>query len=110
MSTNFIRKGEVLDYTATGEDIYTGSLVIMGSIAGIAKTDIAIGETGAVHITGVYRLPKASDTITQGTKVYWNNTNSTITTTKADNVLIGVAANNAISSDGSVQVLLNVDL
>ncbi len=110
MSTNFIEKGEVLNYTANGKNIFSGELVIIGSIAGIAKTDIAIGGTGAVHITGVYSLPKANDAITQGAKVYWNSINYHVTNIKADNVLIGVAANNAISSDNQVHVLLNIGL
>jgi predicted RecA/RadA family phage recombinase len=110
MSTNFIEKGEVLNYSATTKNISSGDLVIIGSIAGVAKTDIAIGETGAVHITGVYSLAKANDTITQGAKVYWNNINSNVTTNKLDSVLIGVAANNTISSDDFAQILLNIGL
>lgn len=110
MSTNFIEKGEVLNYTASGNDIISGQLVIIGSIAGVAKTDIAIGSMGAVHITGVYSLPKAADTITQGTKVYWSSVNYNVTTTKTDNHLIGIAANNATSSDGFIHVILNVGL
>jgi len=110
MSTNFIEKGEVLNYTATTKDIASGDLVIIGSIAGVAKTDIANGSMGAVHITGIYSLAKAVDTITQGTKVYWSSVNCNVTTSKADNALIGVAANNATSGDGFIHVLLNVCL
>ena len=110
MSTNFIEKGEVLNYTATSKDIASGELIIIGTIAGVAKTDIAIGTMGAVHITGVYSLPKAADSITQGAKVYWSSVNNQITTTKTDNVLIGVATNNTISGDGFANVLLNIGL
>ena len=84
--------------------------MIIGSIAGVAKTDIAVGEIGAVHITGVYNLPKAADAITQGSKVYWNATHKNVTINKADSVLIGVAANNTISGDGFANVLLNIGL
>ncbi len=110
MSTNFIEKGEVLNYAATTKDITSGELVIMGTIAGVAKTDIAIGETGAIHITGVYSLPKANEAITQGAKVYWSNVNQNVTTNKTESSLIGVAANNTISSDPYVHVLLNIGL
>lgn len=110
MSTNFIEKGEILNYTATAKDISSGELVIMNFIAGVAKTDIAIGETGAVHITGVYSLPKANEMITQGSKVYWSHVNLNVTPNKAEASLIGVAANNTITGDGYVQVLLNVGL
>jgi predicted RecA/RadA family phage recombinase len=109
MSTNFIEKGEVLSYTAN-KNISSGDLVIIGAISGVAKTDIAVGETGAIHITGVYSLPKSAEAITQGAKVYWSNANQNVTTNKADSVLIGVAANNTISSESQVHVLLNVGL
>lgn len=110
MSTNFIENGEVINYTATSKPIASGDLVIIGIIAGVAKTDIAIGETGAIHITGVYSLPKSAEAITQGAKVYWHAANKNVTTNKADSVLIGVAANNTISGDGFAHVLLNVGL
>ena len=109
MSTNFIEQGEVLNYTAT-KNISSGDLVIIGTIAGVAKTDIAIGEIGAVHITGVYSLAKSGEAITQGAKVYWHAKNNNVTTSKAENVPIGVAANNTISSESQVHVLLNVGL
>ncbi len=109
MSTNFIEKGEVLTYGAT-KNISSGDLVIIGTIAGVAKTDIAIGETGSVHITGVYSLAKANETITQGAKVYWSSKSNNVTTSKTENIAIGVAANNTISSESRVHVLLNVGL
>jgi predicted RecA/RadA family phage recombinase len=110
MSTNFIEKGEVLNYTATTKQIVSGDLVIIGAISGVAKTDIAVGETGAVHITGVYSLPKAAESITQGSKVYWHATNKNVTGNKTDSVLIGVAANNTISGDEFAHILLNIGL
>ena len=110
MSTNFIEKGEVLNYTTTTKDIASGELVIIGAIAGVAKTDITVGSMGAVHITGVYSLPKANEAITQGSKVYWSNVNQNVTNNKTDAILIGVAANNATSGDGFVHVLLNIGL
>lgn len=109
MSTNFIQKGEVLSYTAT-KNILSGDLVMIGAIAGVAKTDIAIGESGAVHITGIYSLPKAAEAIAQGARVYWSNVNHNVTANKTDATLIGVAANNTISSESQVHVLLNIGL
>lgn len=109
MSTNFIQKGEVLNITAT-KDIVSGELVIIGTIAGVAKTNISAGENGAVHITGVYSLPKANEAITQGAKVYWSNVNHNVTANKTEATMIGVAANNTISSESQVHVLLNIGI
>ena len=33
MATNFIQEGKALDYTASGSDITSGSLVVIGTIA-----------------------------------------------------------------------------
>lgn len=108
MAANFVREGKVLNYTPSGSNIISGALVIMGNIAGVAVTDIADGNTGAVYISGVFLLPKASGAITQGAKLYWDSTNSNVTTTASGNAIIGVAATAHVSSDTTVNVLLNV--
>jgi len=110
MASNYVQEGEALNYTPSGADVASGDLVIIGTIAGVAKTDIADGETGAVHICGVFSLPKASGAVTQGAKLYWSSTNSNVTTTASGNTLIGVAAAAAASGDASIPVLLNVGL
>lgn len=110
MATNYVQKGKALNYTPSGADVASGDLVIIGTIAGVAKTDIADGKTGAVHICGVFSLPKASGAVTQGAKLYWSSANSNVTTTASGNTLIGVAAAAAASGDASIPVLLNVGL
>nr|BDD46845.1 hypothetical protein 11 [bacterium] len=110
MAKNFVQEGKVLDYTASGSDISSGNLVIIGSIAGIAISDIADGETGAVRIAGVFSIPKAAVAVTQGAKLYWNTTNSNLTTTASGNTLVGVAAKAAASGDANVNLLLNIGL
>ena len=52
-----------------------GDFILLGAIGGIAQTDIADGKTGAVHISGVFSVAKASGTVNQGAKLYWNSTN-----------------------------------
>lgn len=110
MATNYVQEGKALNYTPSGADVASGDLVIIGTIAGVAKTDIADGKTGAVHICGVFSLAKASGAVTQGAKLYWSSANSNVTTTATGNTLIGVAAAAAASGDASIPVLLNVGL
>jgi len=74
------------------------------------KTDIADGKTGAVHVTGVFSVPKASGAINQGAKLYWSAANSNLTTTATGNTIVGVAASAAASGDSNVNILLNVGL
>lgn len=67
MATNYVQEGKTLNYTA-GADITSGQFVLIGTIGGVAKTDIVSGKTGAVHVCGVFSLPKASGAVTQGAK------------------------------------------
>lgn len=110
MATNFVQEGKTLNYTPSGADVASGDFVLIGVIGGVAKTDIADGKTGAVHISGVYSVAKASGAVTQGALLYWDSTNSVLTTTATSNTLVGVAAEAAASGDANVKILLNVGL
>lgn len=110
MATNYVQEGKTLDYTPSGADVASGDFVVIGTIGGVAKTTIADGKTGAVHISGVFSIAKASGAVTQGAKLYWNSTNSNLTTTASGNTLVGVAAEAAASGDATAKLLLNVGL
>ncbi len=61
MATNYIQAGNVLDFTNdTGVDISAGAIIVLGSLVGVAVSDIADGEVGAVAVEGVWRLPKVT--------------------------------------------------
>lgn len=107
MATNYICEGKVLQYTSDGNTIKSGDLVVIGTIAGIAHTNIDDGETGSVHIHGVYNVPKANDAIDLGAKLYWDAKKSVLTTTSTSNTLVGIAYSAAAEADTHVQLLLN---
>ena len=109
MAKNFVQEGKALNYTA-GADTLSGDFVLIGTIGGIAKTAIANGKVGAVHVTGIFNVAKATGAITQGAKLYWDNTNKVLTTTASGNTIVGVAAAAAASGDATVAILLNVGL
>jgi predicted RecA/RadA family phage recombinase len=81
MATNLI-KGSVhtTQYAnSSGATIASGTPVVMASTdakkcrVGVALVDIADGSTGAVAISGCWRLPKVSDAvIAQGESVNWD--------------------------------------
>lgn len=73
-TATYWQRGETLDYTnATEATIIAGSVIALGDHIGIAGTTIAAGETGSVHMTGVFKFPKtAAGAIAQGTAVYWD--------------------------------------
>ena len=53
------QRGEAIDFTnSTGEKIEANQIVTVGALIGIAGTDIADGETGTLHIEGVFEMPK----------------------------------------------------
>lgn len=104
---NFIQKGEVVNYTnSTGSDIDSGAVVVIGKLLGIAVTDIADTETGAVKLEGVYELAKTTSLIiTQGDEVFWNTSTKKVTKTVTDKPL-GTAFGSELTNATTVKVLL----
>lgn len=73
------QRGESLDYTNGGAaKIDANTIIDLGACIGIAGTDIAVGETGSLHVVGVFECPKSSSNkIELGTKVYFDGTGIT---------------------------------
>ena len=107
MTTKFVQPGEVIDYTA-GANIASGQVVLMGARIGVALKAIANGETGPVQVTGVFNTAKLSTAnMAQGALLYWDNTNSRLTTTASGNTLAGFAAAAAGATTTSVNIKIN---
>ncbi|MBF0401393.1 MAG: DUF2190 family protein [Magnetococcales bacterium] len=87
--------------------VSSGDGVLIGDLFGVASSAAAIGETVQLFVTGVVDLPKAAVSITQGAKVYWDDTAKNVTTTSAGNTLIGCAIVAAAVGDAIVQIRLN---
>ncbi|MBR2256549.1 MAG: DUF2190 family protein [Blautia sp.] len=109
---NYWQQGESLDYNnGSGAKIDANTILELGDVIGIAGTDIEDGETGSIHVKGVFELPKITGAINQGQKVYWYKSsvdaNSGITTTAGSNTPAGYAAQAALSADTKVLVNLN---
>ena len=72
MATNYSQPGEVIQHTAAA-DITSGSVVVIGTLLGVALSDIANGETGSVALKGVFTLPAASAAvISKGETLTWD--------------------------------------
>ena len=104
---NFIQKGDTITLSAPAGGVTSGGGVLVGSLFGIAAGDAAENDNVEVQTTGVFELPKATGAVTQGVKVYWDNTNGNVTTTVTGNTLIGAATIAAVSGDATVRVKLN---
>jgi predicted RecA/RadA family phage recombinase len=107
-TAQFIHDGNTLDYTPSA-NVSAGDVVVQGDLVGIAKLDIAAGALGALTVTGIFDVPKASGAgtaIAAGAKVYWNATNKQATTTATGNKYLGKSVRAAADADATVRVRL----
>lgn len=76
-----IQEGAVIDYTATAT-IANGDIVLIGSRCGVALDDAVSGDAISLALEGVYEVAAATaDAIAVGDSLYWDATNSVVTTT-----------------------------
>lgn len=96
-----------VDYTP-GSAVAAGDVIVSGDCCLIAHLDIAAGELGAVTIHGgVYSETKATgEAWAIGASVYWDATNSRLTTTLTGNTLFGRATAAALSADATGSAIL----
>lgn len=107
MKAIYVQPGNAIDYTPTA-DVAAGDVVVLGTIVGVASYDIAANTLGALNVTGVFDMPKASGAITAGAAVYWDASNKNITTTANSNTKAGVAVAGAATGDVVARVLINM--
>lgn len=70
---NAHQDGRVLDVVLDAV-VKSGGVVAKGKLFGIAVTDGAVGDLIAVHVEGVFRLPKLSTAVfEQGEAVNWSS-------------------------------------
>lgn len=107
MATNYQQQGDTLDHTPTAART-SGQVVVIGARIGVCLAAIAANATGPLAVQGVFVLPKLStDTVAQGALLYWDNTNSRLTTTASGNTLAGYAA--AAAGSGTTTVAININ-
>ena len=106
---NYWQRGETIDFlNDTNATIEANTVVVLGKRIGIAGTDIQANKAGTLHITGVYKFPKAaSKAVTAGALVYWDSAEQNITTTEDSNTLAGFAVEAAAAEDDTVTVKIN---
>lgn len=88
----FVQHGRTMSANAPYA-VVSGAAALLGSIVGVAQTDVANGVEGEWDLEGVFDLAKATGQAWSfGAKIYWDNTAKNFTTTSAGNTLAGVAA------------------
>lgn len=106
---NFVQSGENVSLPAPYA-VAAGGGALIGSLFGIAVTDVASGATGAFKTCGVFTLPKVSaQAWGQGALIYWDDTAKACTTSAAAgaNKLVGVATAPAANPSAIGTVRLN---
>ena len=105
---NFLQEGEVLSVIAP-QNVLSGDVVVVGSLAGIATTDALSGAAVSLATEGVFAITKtAGATFNPGDKVGWNHTTSAaVVAGTAATPLIGVAVLSSAGGDGTVKTIIN---
>jgi len=100
------QRGEALDYTnATDAVIPANTIVKIDSRIGVTGTDIAPGEVGSLHVSGVWEVEKTGAAeIAMGKTVYFDGTG--ITDAADGNTEAGYAAAPAAADDTTILVKL----
>lgn len=115
MKAAFWQRGDSIDYKNTAKTtIPANTVVAIGSRVGVAGGDIPPGEIGALHVCGVFEMPKADeDEIQIGTDVYSTGegiTKSADNGKTSDEKVVypsaGYAIETAAASDTKVKVRL----
>ena len=109
MTTKYVQPGNVIDYVNGGTARSAGQIILMGARIGVCLDAIAANATGAVQTLGVFTIAKLStdDMSTQGTAVYWDNTNNRVTLTSAGNTACGYVFKPAAASTTTVDISIN---
>lgn len=93
---NFVEPGESLTLTAPSGSpggVVSGTPVLIGSLVAIPMETAAAGERFAAQVKGVYKGSKvATETWTEGLKIYYDNGPGLFTSTAGSNTLVGVAS------------------
>lgn len=111
----YVQRGETLDYkNETSKKIEAGTVVPLVSRVGIAGCDIVAGDTGTVHVVGVFKIPKTKNAdIAMGTPVYFDGTGITSDTDDGAEsgatvyVPAGYAVSDAAAGDAYVIIKLH---
>lgn len=78
-TASYWQRGEALDYKNTTAKVIEANTVIeLNGRIGIAGAEINPSETGSIHVSGVYEMPKTGTAaIEMGAAVYYDGTGIT---------------------------------
>jgi predicted RecA/RadA family phage recombinase len=108
MARTFVQEGNTIDCIAPGPvGVVSGVPLLIGNLFGVPEVTAKAGETFALNVVGVHRLPKATGALEPGALAYWAVGAGNVTGTDTSNYLIGVVVEHTGSDDKEVSVRLN---
>ena len=110
MTVKYVQKGESVDYTPSSA-VSAGDVVVQGDLVGVAKLDIKADALGALAVSGVFDISKATGAgtaIAVGMFVYYDEAAKVVTEDDASgaNKLAGITVKAASDDDATARVLL----
>lgn len=107
----YVQAGAAIDYTPA-EDVAAGDVVLVGSLVGVAKKNIAANRLGALAVEGVFDFFKATGggtAIGNGADVYWDAAAKQATTDDASgaNPQLGQTVAAAGDDDETIRIRLS---
>ena len=105
---NYVQPGNSLAIAVPyAGGILSGQGVLVGALFGVAAVDGAQNAVIEAATQGVFDLTKEPAlAISQGARVFWDNTNRRITTTATGNFQVGLCTVAALAADATVRVML----
>ena len=105
---NFIQPGDSLAVAVPyAGGVLSGQGVLVGALFGVAAVDGAQNASVDCETRGEFELTKEPAlAISQGARVFWDNTNRRITTTATGNFQVGLCTVAALAADAMVRVML----
>jgi predicted RecA/RadA family phage recombinase len=106
-----VQTGNVIDYTnTTGALIPVGDIIPLGTICGVAETDIEDGRIGVVNIVGVWDVPSVTGAFDVGDLLYWDAVAKKATKTDTDNTPLGITVASKGASATTARVKLGAPI
>ena len=107
---DYVQYGDVIEFTPSSA-LTAGQPVLVGtSLLTIATQPIAANAAGSVATEGVFSIAKATGNgtaINAGTVLYWDNTNSVVTSNSTGTIRCGFAVSTAANAAATITLLLN---
>lgn len=105
---NFVGSGDIVTLTAPAGNVLTGVGYVIGAMFVVAQSSVVAGRPFTGIREGIVSLPKPAGAITEGARLWWNNTTKQVATGSAVGLFpLGTAAAAALSGAATVEVALD---